>query len=57
MMFGIDSKEAFTTGAAVFDTQGRLVGIVTAPHTLGDFPAAYSASRIAKAKAGPRSGS
>jgi hypothetical protein len=51
MMFGIDSRETFTTGAAVFDTQGRLVGIVTAPHTLGDFPAAYSASRIAKAKA------
>ena len=50
MMFGIDSKESFTTGAAVFDTQGRLVGIVTAPHNLGVFPAAYSASRIERAR-------
>jgi hypothetical protein len=54
MMFGIDSKESFTTGAAVFDTQGRLVGIVSAPHTLGDFPLAYSATRIAKARGAQR---
>ena len=54
MMFGIDSKETFTTGAAVFDTQGRLVGIISAPHTLGNFPLAYSATRIAKARASQR---
>lgn len=54
MMFGIESKESFVTGAAVFDSQGRLAGIVTTPHTLGDANIAYSATRIAKARAPQR---
>jgi hypothetical protein len=48
--FGIESKESFPTGAAVFDQQGRLVGIVNAPHTYGDFTMAYGATRIEAAR-------
>ena len=46
----LESREGFATGAAVFDRQGRLAGIVTAPHTLGDVTLAYSSSRIEKAR-------
>jgi hypothetical protein len=53
-MFGIDSKESFITGAPVFDVQGRLVGIVNAPHQLGDVRVAYSATRIARTRAAQR---
>lgn len=48
--FGLESKEAFPTGAAVFDTQGRLAGIVNSPHNLGDFAMVYGATRIASAR-------
>jgi hypothetical protein len=48
--FGIESKEAFSTGAAVFDRQGRLAGIINAPHTYGDFTMAYGVARIASAR-------
>ena len=51
MMFGIEAKETFAPGAAVFDTQGRLAGIITFPHQLGDLNVAYSTSRIEKARA------
>jgi hypothetical protein len=50
MMFGIESKETFAPGAAVFDTQGRLAGIINFPHQLGDVNVAYSSSRIEKAR-------
>ena len=50
MAFGIDSKETFSTGAAVFDTQGRLVGIINSPHTFGDFTMVYGATRIGAAR-------
>lgn len=53
MMFGIESKETFAPGAAVFDTQGRLAGIITFPHQLGDVNVAYGTSRIEKAR-GPQ---
>jgi hypothetical protein len=53
-MFGIESKETFAPGAAVFDTQGRLAGIINYPHQLGDFNLVYATSRIEKAKAAPR---
>ena len=50
MMFGIESKETFAPGAAVFDTQGRLAGIINFPHQLGNLNVAYSTSRIEKAR-------
>jgi len=48
--FGIESKESFSTGAAVFDQQGRLAGIINFPHTYGDFTMAYGAARIEAAR-------
>jgi len=50
MGFGIESKENFPTGAAVFDQQGRVAGIINTPHTYGDFTMAYGASRIEAAR-------
>jgi hypothetical protein len=35
----------------VFDTQGRLVGLITVPHPLGDITVAYATSRIEAARA------
>ena len=46
----LEAKQEFITGAAVFDTQGRLVGIVTHPHRYGVGAVALSVSRIAKMK-------
>jgi hypothetical protein len=48
--FKLDTKKTFATGSAVFDTQGRLAGIVTDPHPYGADTVALSASRIAKAR-------
>ena len=50
MAFGLESKEGFPTGAPVFDRQGRVAGIINAPHTFGDFTMAYGSSRIASAR-------
>ena len=55
--FILDTKKQLATGAAVFDTQGRLAGIVTDPHNYGAETVALSASRIAKARERPRPGS
>jgi hypothetical protein len=46
----LDTKQPLASGAAVFDTQGRLAGIVTDPHSYGAETVALSASRIAKAR-------
>lgn len=54
MAMKIEAKQEFASGAAVFDTQGRLVGIITSPHRYGDFIAALSVSRIDKAREKPR---
>ena len=43
--FTLEAKDKFTTGAAVFDTQGRLVGLVNR-----DGNAAWSATRIESAR-------
>ncbi|HUQ29865.1 MAG TPA: serine protease [Usitatibacter sp.] len=48
--FKLDTRKTLATGAAVFDTQGRLAGIVTDPHGYGAITVALSASRIAKAR-------
>ena len=55
--FKLDTKKTLLTGAAVFDTQGRLVGIVTDPHPWGADTVALSASRIAAARERQRGGS
>ncbi len=47
----LETKETFASGAPVFDTQGRLVGIITVPHQLGDITVALSGSRIEAARA------
>ncbi|MBC8023219.1 MAG: trypsin-like peptidase domain-containing protein [Burkholderiales bacterium] len=52
----IDVSQKLATGAAVFDTQGRLAGIVTSPHSFGDFPVALSPSRIEQARAAAKKG-
>ena len=54
--FKLDTKKTLATGAAVFDTQGRLAGIVTDPHPYGADTVALSASRIAKARERQRGG-
>ena len=54
--FKLDTKKALATGAAVFDTQGRLAGIITDPHPYGAEAVALSASRIAKARERSRGG-
>ena len=50
----IEAKQEFASGAAVFDTQGRLVGIITNPHRYGDFIAALGISRLEKARENAR---
>lgn len=50
----LEAKQDFASGAAVFDTQGRLVGIVTFPHRYGPGNVALGVSRIAKAKENAR---
>ena len=55
--FRLDTKKALATGAAVFDTQGRLAGIITDPNPHGAETVALSASCIAKARERPRGGS
>jgi hypothetical protein len=50
----LEANREFASGAAVFDTQGRLVGIITSPHRYGDFPAALSVSRIQKVRESSR---
>jgi Trypsin-like peptidase domain len=50
MALKLETRETFASGAPVFDTQGRLVGIVTVPHQLGDFTLAFAASRIETAR-------
>ena len=52
--FKLDTKKQLATGAAVFDTQGRVVGIVTDSPAYGGDVVALSASRIAKARERPR---
>ncbi len=54
--FKLDTNKTLATGAAVFDTQGRLAGIVTDPHPYGADTVALSASRIAKARERQRGG-
>jgi hypothetical protein len=54
MMFGIEAKDTFVPGAAVFDTQGRLAGMINYPHQYGNFNVVYSTSRIEKARAALR---
>ena len=46
----LDARREFASGAPVFDTQGRLVGIITNPHRFGDFVAALAISRIEKVR-------
>ena len=46
----LDTKETFASGAPVFDTQGRLVGIITVPHPYGDATVALGTSRIEAAR-------
>jgi hypothetical protein len=55
--FKLDTRKTLATGAAVFDNQGRLAGIVTDPHSYGAITVALSASRIAKARERQRGGS
>jgi len=50
----LEAKQEFASGAAVFDTQARLVGIITNPHRYGDFIAALSISRLEKARENAR---
>ena len=50
----LEAKREFASGAAVFDTQGRLAGIITNPHRYGDFVAALSISRIEKVRENAR---
>jgi hypothetical protein len=50
MGFGLETKESFPAGAAVFDRQGRLAGIINSPHSLGDFTMAYGVTRIQSAR-------
>jgi hypothetical protein len=47
----LDTKETFASGAPVFDTQGRVVGIITVPHKYGVDTLALSGSRIDAARA------
>ena len=47
----LDTKETFASGAPVFDTQGRLVGIITVPHQYGDITVALATSRIEAVRA------
>jgi hypothetical protein len=54
MAMKLEAKQEFASGAAVFDTQGRLVGIVTNPHRYGDFIAALGISRIEKVRENAR---
>ncbi len=50
MALKLETKEPFASGAPVFDTQGRVVGIITVPHQLGDITVAYATSRIEQAR-------
>lgn len=47
----LDTKETFASGAPVFDTQGRLAGIITVPHHYGVDTLAISGARIEAARA------
>jgi hypothetical protein len=55
--FKLDTKKQLATGAAVFDTQGRVAGIVTDSPAYGGETVALSASRIAAARQRQRPGS
>ena len=46
----LDTKQDFPSGSPVFDTQGRLVGIITFPHLYGDITAALGISRLDAAR-------
>lgn len=46
----LDTKETFASGAPVFDSQGRLVGMITVPHPFGDITVALASSRIEAAR-------
>jgi hypothetical protein len=47
----LDTKETFAPGAPVFDTQGRVVGIIAVLHKYGADTVALSGSRIEAARA------